>query len=608
MNAIHVLDKLTIDKIAAGEVVERPASVVKELVENAIDAGASRITVEIKGGGTDLIRVTDNGCGMVREDIKTAFLRHATSKIISIDDLQSVRSLGFRGEALSSICAVARVELLTKTGQDICGTRYVTEGGREMAFEDAGVPDGTTIIVRDLFFNTPARRKFLKTAATEGSYCAELMEKIMLSHADLSIKFIMNGNVKLQTTGDGSVPNIIHALYGKDVASLMIPVEGEYPGVTIGGYVGKPELSRNNRNYELFFVNGRCIKSTVLSRAVDEAYKNYLMLHRFPYTVLYLTVPPHLLDVNVHPAKLEVRFQEADRIYEALTATIREAVSARELIPDALSEAPRVQPEAPSYIAPEPFETVHVTPQLAEEAPYRAETAPWASYEPVSRSVPAKDPLTEGREQVLPKESEPEQLSFLSPEARVSHRLIGQLFDTYLLVEFEDKLFLIDQHAAHEKIRYERFRKGLGTPSCSQMLDPPHILSLTLPEEETLKAGMEVFSRAGFEIEHFGGNEYAIRAVPADLYGIGEVGYFRELLDVLAEGNHRYELDSVLAHLASVSCKGAVKAGKKLHANEAEALIDELLTLENPYHCPHGRPVIVSYSKSDLEKQFKRIV
>ena len=587
MSAIHVLDKLTIDKIAAGEVVERPASVVKELVENAIDAGADRITVEIKGGGTDLIRVTDNGSGMEREDIKTAFLRHATSKIVSVDDLLSVSSLGFRGEALSSISAVARVELLTKTSRDICGTRYVTEGGREMAFEDAGVPDGTTIIIRDLFFNTPARRKFLKTAVTEGSCCAELMEKIMLSHADLSIKFIMNGNVKLQTTGDGSIIGIIHALYGRDVATLMLPVSFDAENVRVGGYVGKPELSRNNRNYELFFVKGRCIKSTVLSRAVDEAYREYLMLHRFPYTVLYLTIPPHLLDVNVHPAKMEVRFQEADKVYDAVVTCIRDAVSSGELIPDALAPLPKVQAAAPSCIAPEPFESEHEITRLSEEAPY---------------SIPVKE------ERAFPDEKEPEQLSFLSEEARPKHRLIGQLFDTYLLVEFEDRLFLIDQHAAHEKIRYERLKKNLGKGSCSQYLDPPFILSLTLPEEETFSAYRDVFERSGFEIESFGGSEYAIRAVPAELHGIGEITYLRELLDVLADGKTGAEPDLVLAHLASVSCKGAVKAGKKLHQSEAEALIDELLTLDNPYHCPHGRPVIVSYSKTDLEKQFKRIV
>lgn len=585
MGIIRLLDEQTIDKIAAGEVVERPASVVKELLENAIDAGASIISVEIKNGGIDYIRVTDNGSGIAASDIKTAFLRHATSKITSAEELLSIHSLGFRGEALSSISSVSRVELFTKTKDDISGKRYVIEGSREMAFEDVGVPDGTTIIVKNLFYNVPARRKFLKTAMTEGSYISEIMEHIMLSHPEIAFKYIVNGSVKLQSKGDGDVKSVIYELFGRDVLSLMVPVNYSEGNITITGYVGKPELARSNHNYEIYFVNNRYIKSSLVNRALDEAYKSYLMLHKYPYAILYFDIPSDMIDVNVHPTKMEVRFLESEKLYDMIINAVKDALADKELIWDVSIPKEIVKPvkTVSENIIPEPFEVKRL--------------------DEIKRNVV----LPPVRETV---ETETfEQIQFLSAEARPQHKLIGQLFDTYWLVEFESNFYIIDQHAAHEKIRYEKlvrnYRQNIND---SQIISPPIIVSLTLAEENVLKTYLDDFNKAGFEIEHFGGSEYAIYGVPTELYGIKESDYFNELLDTLSSERTHKDMDFVLAHLASVSCKGAIKAGNKISYAEADALIDELLSLDNPYNCPHGRPVIISYSKAELEKKFKRIL
>lgn len=585
MGIIRLLDEQTIDKIAAGEVVERPASVVKELLENAIDAGASIISVEIKNGGIDYIRVTDNGSGIAASDIKTAFLRHATSKITSAEELLSIHSLGFRGEALSSISSVSRVELFTKSKDDISGKRYVIEGSREMAFEDVGVPDGTTIIVKNLFYNVPARRKFLKTAMTEGSYISEIMEHIMLSHPEIAFKYIVNGSVKLQSKGDGDVKSVIYELFGRDVLSLMVPVNYSEGNITITGYVGKPELARSNHNYEIYFVNNRYIKSSLVNRALDEAYKSYLMLHKYPYAILYFDIPSDMIDVNVHPTKMEVRFLESEKLYDMIINAVKDALADKELIWDVSIPKEIVKPvkTVSENIIPEPFEVKRL--------------------DEIKRNVV----LPPVRETV---ETETfEQIQFLSAEARPQHKLIGQLFDTYWLVEFESNFYIIDQHAAHEKIRYEKlvrnYRQNIND---SQIISPPIIVSLTLAEENVLKTYLDDFNKAGFEIEHFGGSEYAIYGVPTELYGIKESDYFNELLDTLSSERTHKDMDFVLAHLASVSCKGAIKAGNKISYAEADALIDELLSLDNPYNCPHGRPVIISYSKAELEKKFKRIL
>lgn len=600
MSRICVLDAGTIDQIAAGEVVERPASVVKELLENAIDADATAITCEIKGGGIDYIRITDNGSGIQKDEIQTAFLRHATSKISSAEDLLTVHSLGFRGEALSSISAVSKVELMTKTKAELCGYRYVTEGGREMVLEACGIPDGTTFIVRNLFFNVPARRKFLKSAVTESSSIAELMEHLMLSHPEISFKFIVNGKVKLQTAGDGQVENVIYQLYGRDVLKLMVPIEMAGDDFTLRGYVGRPEMTRGNRNYEIFFVNGRNIRSTLLNRALDEAYQPYLMLHQYPYAILYLNIDAQLLDVNVHPTKMEVRFLNGEQIYQALVAAVREGLKRRELIP--VSQEPATPtPAVPTAdeILPEPFET------KAREL-FLQKPALSVFEQPIFRF---NDATAEADAPVSVPESGYAQQSFLTEEARARHQLIGQLFDTYWLVEHGAKLYVIDQHAAHEKIRYEhllsQYRSGKQDV---QMMNPPIIMSLTLREMEILETYNDIFRAAGFEIESFGGSEYALYGVPTELYGLKEADYFVELLDTLSDSAGKADSERVLAHLASVSCKGAVKAGMKLSDAEANEMIDALLRLENPFHCPHGRPIIVSMTKTELEKKFKRIV
>ena len=600
MSRICVLDAGTIDQIAAGEVVERPASVVKELLENAIDADATAITCEIKGGGIDYIRITDNGSGIQKDEIQTAFLRHATSKISSAEDLLTVHSLGFRGEALSSISAVSKVELMTKTKAELCGYRYVTEGGREMVLEACGIPDGTTFIVRNLFFNVPARRKFLKSTVTESSSIAELMEHLMLSHPEISFKFIVNGKVKLQTAGDGQVENVIYQLYGRDVLKLMVPIEMAGDDFTLRGYVGRPEMTRGNRNYEIFFVNGRNIRSTLLNRALDEAYQPYLMLHQYPYAILYLNIDAQLLDVNVHPTKMEVRFLNGEQIYQALVAAVREGLKRRELI--SVSQEPATPtPAVPTAdeILPEPFET------KAREL-FLQKPALSVFEQPIFR---VNDATAEADAPVSVPESGYAQQSFLTEEARARHQLIGQLFDTYWLVEHGAKLYVIDQHAAHEKIRYEhllsQYRSGKQD---AQMMNPPIIMSLTLREMEILETYNDIFRAAGFEIESFGGSEYALYGVPTELYGLKEADYFVELLDTLSDSAGKADSERVLAHLASVSCKGAVKAGMKLSDAEANEMIDALLRLENPFHCPHGRPIIVSMTKTELEKKFKRIV
>lgn len=633
MAQIQVLDNQTIDKIAAGEVVERPMSIVKELVENAIDAGASAVTVEIKEGGIDFIRVTDNGCGIEKEQVPTAFLRHATSKIHSVEDLLSVKSLGFRGEALSSIAAVAKVELLTKTKASLTGTRYVIEGAREMALEDVGVPDGTTFIVRNLFYNTPARRKFLKSAMTEGTYITELMERILLSHPEVAFKFIMNGNTKLQTSGNSEIKDVIYQIYGRDITAKIVPIEVTDGAITLKGFVGKPELARSNRNFEVYYVNQRYIKSSLVSRALDEAYKPYLMLHKYPLVVLYLSIPSDQLDINVHPTKMEIRFLEAERLYQLLIENIREALSQRELIPEVkeIEEPVRArQTIEPEKVMPEPFEVhrkeeyaakadlalnlvsdshSHSVPDLdvssntssdrvAETVSYKTET----SYTPEPLAI----------QQAVPQKAEQISLfeeRFLSEQAVKKHRIIGQLFETYWLVELEDKLYIIDQHAAHEKVKYERLIKKINDNAVlSQQLNPPIILSLSKGEEELLKQFMDNFAQVGFEIEHFGGNEYSLRAIPTELFGLSAADYFHELLDDLTQEKLSKNLSSVNDRIATMACKSAVKGNNRMSYREAEVLIDELLTLDNPYNCPHGRPTIIAYSKYELEKKFKRIL
>lgn len=724
MRKIAVLDQNTIDKIAAGEVVERPSSVVKELVENAIDAGATAVTVEITDGGKKLIRITYNGSGMEEDQIPLAFLRHATSKIEKVEDLEHIASLGFRGEALSSIAAVSQVELITKTPSAISGNRYVIEGGVEHSLEELGAPEGTTFLVRNLFYNTPARSKFLKSDTTEANYIHTLMEQLALSHPEISFKYIQNKQVKLHTSGNYSVKDVIYSVYGRDIAKALLEVEQENSFMKITGFVGKPEIARGNRSFENYYINGRYVKNNIITKAIENAYKGFLMQHKFPFVSLRMEMEGNDLDVNVHPAKREVRFAREQEVYDAIYDTVRNALTRREMIPKVTlgpEETSRKEDVVKSSAVPEPFEqkrreqiygapisrpqpvrespasysTMHpaktegilseknpspaLTPseenlfagtlrknqeldevkkkveleQQAKIAEVPAEkTAPATATIPQETSAIAKpeeskipDPPTaeESSDAAKPvpsieseaqteqtstetpsapaepspapqKEPAPKQLELfeeklLAPESRNRIRMIGQVFDTYWLAEFDDNFYIIDQHAAHEKVYYERLVKKFRENSIdSQYLTPPLIVSLNMQEEEVLNANKDYFEQFGFEIEHFGGREYCISAVPSNLYGLTEEELFLEMLDHLDSDNSKDALDIFASRLATMACKAAVKGNNRLSMEEAEKLLDELMTLENPYHCPHGRPTIISMTKTEMEKKFKRIV
>ncbi|MBE5892375.1 MAG: DNA mismatch repair endonuclease MutL [Lachnospiraceae bacterium] len=690
MAQIHLLDSETIDKIAAGEVVERPSSVVKELVENAIDAKATAITVEAKEGGIEFIRVTDNGAGIEREQLRRAFLRHATSKIEKAEDLTSISSLGFRGEALSSIAAVSKVEVITKCPDTLVGNRIMLEGAVEKSLEEVGAPDGTTFIVRNLFYNTPVRRKFLKQPATEGGYIADLMEHMALSRPDISFKLVLGNQIRFHTSGNGDLREVIYRIYGRDVANSLIPVQQTVGGITMEGYLGKPVLVRSNRNFEIYFINGRFIKSNVIARALEEGYKEYLMQHKFPFCVLHITMDTSEVDVNVHPTKMDVRFSNTISFMNILTDMVKNALMKREMIPEAVlgderktaKQEKTQQSSAPKVAAPEPFE-------VKRDAAYKVMEA--SRYDAVRQSVLTQDNTGSAKQQIPDFRKNPvwtrvkereeaaaadqviatqssakvsvserktaeEELFFveasddkepvvkvpdhnsipavsaaqtqdntsyitdlsqmslfedkiLSQENRARFRMIGQVFSTYWLIQFEEKLLIVDQHAAHEKVKYERLMKQFHENRItSQRLLPPVIVSLSGQEISVLQEHMEVFETLGFEIESFGGNEYAIRSVPTDLYGCSEREMFLEVLNELTESGGRGSLKAVEEKIASMACKAAVKGNSSISAAEAEQLIDELLTLDNPYNCPHGRPTIISMTKSEMEKKFKRIL
>lgn len=760
MRKIAVLDQNTIDKIAAGEVVERPSSVVKELVENAIDAGATAVTVEITDGGKKLIRITDNGAGIEADQIPLAFLRHATSKIEKVEDLEQIASLGFRGEALSSIAAVSQVELITKTPSAVSGSRYIIEGGVEHSLEELGAPEGTTFLVRNLFYNTPARSKFLKSDMTEANYIHTLMEQLALSHPEISFKYIQNRQVKLHSSGNYSVKDVIYSVYGRDITKALLDAEFENDFMKITGFVGKPEIARGNRSFENYYINGRYVKNNIITKAIENAYKGFLMQHKFPFVSLQMQMEGNDLDVNVHPAKREVRFAREQEVYEAVYDTVRKALTGKEMIPKVSVGRPEPETkETPvkSVSVPEPFEKKrreqlygHTEKEMQEtgisgdraysgagsfvskktkswmERPAYQSTVkePSVSYS-ASHTTETKKPqvfsaseedlfqgtLREKQEEELKRETEtkrlaeenrelkntgcsqmkntvpvsentnqkkehwisekekPESGDFLSEPAEITHtsdspektaqnletvisvetepgisaaesdqnshemtaqeprqlelfeekllapesreriRLVGQIFDTYWLAQFGDNFYIIDQHAAHEKVYYERLVKSFREKTVdSQYLKPPLIVTLNLQEENILKENQKYFSQFGFEIEEFGGKEYRISAVPATLYGFSEEALFLEMLDQLSGSGEKDALDIFASRLATMACKAAVKGNHAMSAKEAEKLIDELLTLDNPYHCPHGRPTIISMTRTELEKKFKRIV
>ena len=689
MAVIHLLEQATIDKIAAGEVVERPRSIVKELTENAIDAGATATTVEIRDGGIAMIRVTDDGAGIPADQVRTAFLRHATSKIEKVDDLTSIRSFGFRGEALSSIAAVSRVELITKPQESLVGTRYRIEGGIETGMEEIGAPNGSTFVCRDLFYNTPARRKFLKSAQTEAGYIAEFVERLALSHPELAIKFMANGATKLATSGNGKQADVIYRIFGREISGNLIEVDqtDEATGMHLHGFLGKPQISRGNRTYEIYYVNGRLIASNILSKAAEEGYETFLMQHRFPFLILALDLDGTLVDVNVHPAKAQVRFADGPAVYNFVKTVVKGALTHRELIirtgfgkEDHAKEAKKLAREVlKKEAAPEPFEfqrrqqlAKETNPgwkaqeeekgydfrKLREEHPAAADSPYSPMYpgisgqreESVRRSrladgknfldqaaafldahhnfqgtedgcqgekaekkapvVPAGEDILTGRQMTLEElGQEDDNAVFLSKEHVKEHRLIGQVFDTYWIVEFRNSLYIIDQHAAHEKVMFERLMKRFRDKEVSsQRLSPPMIVSLTMAEEDQLRAHRDTFAQLGFEIQPFGDRDYAISAVPQDLFGLTEKEFFLEMLDQLSPDTGKTSMEEVTARIATMACKAAVKGNTRLSTLEADALITELLSLDDPYNCPHGRPTIISMTKSELEKKFRRIV
>ncbi|BDF46051.1 DNA mismatch repair endonuclease MutL [Eisenbergiella sp.] len=686
MAEIMLLDSSTIDKIAAGEVVERPSSVVKELVENAMDAGARAVTVEIKEGGCSFIRVTDNGGGIDKKQVRKAFFRHATSKIRSVEDLYQVKSLGFRGEALSSIAAVSMVELITKTKEELTGIHYRLEGEKEREFSEVGAPEGTTIIVRELFFNTPVRKKFLKSSATEGSYISDLMEHMALSRPDVAFQFIMNGQVRFHTSGNGDIKEILYRIYGREIIKELIPFSASAEGLEIQGFLGSPSVVRSNRNFEFFFVNGRYIKSPLLSKGLEAGYKAYLMQHKFPFALLHFTIDPDRIDVNVHPSKMEIRFHDQPGLYAFLEEQIRGALRRREMIPDVTLEEKPARPavvqkpaakeektEAPSSLQDNRQrieESLISRPEDKVSAPPEKEPAPASEKEtrtaetrtaesgiprpadkmaapvPEEKSTAAQrivggDTAGSAGGKVHPPRTRPEapqpfetrrlsqmlreeegvyqvqetrqmelfEEKLLTKEAVQSYRILGQVFDTYWLAQYEDKLLFIDQHAAHEKVKYEALVSKMKNGAVdSQMLTPPLVLNLSAREAHLLERYASYFAELGFEIEDFGGNAFTVRSVPCDLYGHYEKDFLEAILDELEEEPPHGAPAVIAEKLASMACKSAVKGNHTMTCREMEALLDQLLKLENPYHCPHGRPTIITMSKYELERKFKRIV
>ena len=715
MPHIQVLDQITIDKIAAGEVIERPASIVKELVENAIDAGATSVNVEIEDGGISSIRITDNGCGIEKKDIQKAFLRHSTSKIRQVEDLTHITSLGFRGEALSSIAAVTKVELTTKPKDEIFGCRYVIEGGKEISLDDVGASDGTTFEVRKLFYNIPARRKFLKTAMTEAGHVQDLLLRLALSHPDVSFCFRNNGQEKLRTNGSGKLKEVIYQVYGRDIAANLLEIDYEQNGIHMTGYLGKPVITRGNRNFETFFVNGRYVKSSMISKAVEDAYKDFMMQHKFPFVVLHFDVDGSQVDVNVHPTKMELRFQRQQDVYNSVYEGIHrrllepefipqvpvpEPVKKEECIEEKVEQSPfLLKPKAQGNIRLKTVEkvpanitqSVDKTMQTAKKEPVKPEerdeeyfikkmrervmsyhnrsssaevSNPKGIFKPeiqneriqnavresgsycTARAVSKAETVPKDKSEVIPAEKtaaektekaaagpadkaspkaempkksvteeKPQQLNmfdenFLKREIRAEYKLIGQVFDTYWLVQFQDNLYIIDQHAAHERVLYERTLKEMKNREyTSQYLSPPIILHLSMQEEQILNEHIDVFTRIGFEIEPFGQESYAVRAVPDNLFSIAKKELLLEMLDQMSDGLTTTMTPELIDEkIASMSCKAAVKGNNRLSAQEVNVLIGELLQLENPYHCPHGRPTIISMSKKEMEKKFKRIV
>ena len=651
--SIVKLDQNTINQIAAGEVVDRPSSIVKELMENSIDAGASSVTVEIKDGGISLIRVTDNGSGIDQSDIRIAFERHATSKIKNALDLADIGSLGFRGEALSSIAAIAQVEMITKTNDSITGFRYAIEGGKEISFDEIGAPSGTTFVVRNIFYNTPARRKFLKSSQTEGGYISEIVEKIALSHPEISFDFIVNGKNKLHTPGNGNLKDTIYSVFGKNITDNLIEVSCQEGDFKMEGYIGKAIICKGNRTGENYFINNRYIKGDVLTKAIEDGYKFILMQHKYPFCVLNFTINTDLIDVNVHPSKMELRFRNASKVYPIITDTIAAALVERPNITEiSLTEEKQVEDAVRKL--PEIFEdnrrdelnnSINSSSTKTDESSFSGfnnydnsesntnnavivgnnmgfnDVNVFDNSNNIPNSIDEKtidisrfntDNVKSGNTNYLKEDLDYANSSlddFLTEEAKPEHKIIGQVFGTYWIVEYMDNMYIIDQHAAHEKVNFELFMKRLKEKNVStQMLATPIILSLSIKDSSTFLEYIDKFNEVGYQIEHFGGQEFAVRGVPADMYNLDSKEVLQDIIDNFTDDVINMVPDTITDKIASMSCKAAVKGNTKISYQEADYLITQLLSLENPYNCPHGRPTIIAMSKTELEKKFKRII
>ncbi len=651
---IRVLDENTINQIAAGEVIEGPNAVVKELVENSMDAGATAITVEVKNGGKTFIRITDNGSGITPEEIPIAFLSHATSKIQNAQDLLQVTSFGFRGEALASVASVAKVELLSKTHDQISGTRYVIEGGTEITREEVGCPAGTTILVKDLFYNTPARLKFLKSDQTENNKIGESMVSLAFSNPGIRFQLIEDGKTKLQTSGNGKLMDLLYQQYGKEVTSSLIPLDVTSFDLRMHGFIGKPNLNRGTRSFMNYYVNGRRIKNDVITKAIEEGYLGYAMVGRFPFVSLFLEIPPALYDVNVHPAKLEIRFMNEEDLSHFITESIHETLKNHDLVPKVSMEGEPSKMTSPyqslktipkeEVQKAQPFETRYLSQErpldpvvkegaheLLDPIPGSAGPAGSAGIPPFGMSetgvyhrIQMDQVVTSDPRASIPsenkgrgtdkKETYIQQKMEISEKERIQFRIIGQVFGTYWLIEYNNELLMIDQHAAHEKVLFEKFMKEISEKKVfRQNLMTPILLTLTNREKEVLEKYRTHFMDIGFEIEPFGGNDWRVKAVPSNFIPLATKELFYGLLDALMETKQGENVDvmqteSIRNRIATMACKAAIKGNRTYSYKEAKDLIEEMLGCDEPYHCPHGRPTTISFSKYDLDKKFKRIV
>ena len=654
MGDIVLLDDLTINKIAAGEVIERPANVVKELVENSIDAGATSICIDVENGGITYIRITDNGKGIAPDDVEIAFERHATSKIRSANDLIKVSTMGFRGEALASIAAIAKVELITKTKDNDIGTRIVVEGGKILLKEECGAPNGTTITIRELFFNTPVRYKFLKKDFTEGGYIEDAVSRIALIHPELSFRMTNNKKEIIRTSGNGDMQSVVYSIYGKDIAQNLVDVNLEYEGIKVTGVAGKPEIARSNRSNQLFYINGRYIKDKILSAATEEAYRTLIPHGKFCFCIINLEMNPELVDVNVHPAKLEVRFSEEGKVFKAVNASIKNALlkqditkestvdeeeareETKEEIKETVEEKKKIgglfdifrsksnvvdfpkKEENLEYKEKDESENKITTLKENEEKYYLEDTQKTMTIEVQNNSVEEKKEIV--KEEIVdeetgeiierkPQENLFENIAIVEEKANIpEYKILGVAFKTYILLELDEDVYILDQHAAHERVLYEKVKKNFYKDGGKdiQMLLLPDILELSKRDMRTVRDNIKLFEQSGFALEEFGDNTIKITGVPVICFDMDTKELFMDIIDGIDFTNRTTKQDVEEKFIATVACKAAVKANMALEESEIRGLLDQLLILDNPFTCPHGRPTAIRITKTEIEKKFGR--